>query len=147
MLILWNGWLLITYSCCVMCFLSCSSCKLCSLFFFNNCPSSSCTLIWGYIKKKHNAMSYALFIIHHITDYFFPNKYLHSQRRWMQQENENHVKTSVTVDFSFKSSCAFSAASQAFFSPSFSAKTTSASFCINKKCHQGHTFLGISIRL
>lgn len=43
------------------------------------------------------------------------------------------VKTCATVDFSIKSSWAFSAASQAFLSILFSEKVTSASFCIDKK--------------
>lgn len=97
--------------------------------------------------------SYALYIIHCITGYFFIIKTISQnlstvgKRWWVQQEHLNHVKTSVTVDFSFKSSWAFSAASQAFFSTSFSAKATSASFCINKKCYLGHTFLHICIGL
>lgn len=58
---------------------------------------------------------------------------------WMLRMKDNNcskanpIKTSDTLDFSIKSSTAFSAASQASLSMLFPATATSTSFCVKKE--------------
>lgn len=150
MLILWRGWLLETHFSCVKSFLSCSIWSVCSLFFsisvFNS-SSRSCTLI---LRINKNIMCRSTVVCIYtrshfsilITSLFF--KVLTVNKSGWEV---NPVKTSVTVTFFFKSSCAFSAASQVLFSRSCSFFSISASLFNNKKAYLGLTLLGICVWL
>lgn len=121
----------ITYSWCLISFLSCSIWKVLSLlvcFSVNKQPSSSCTVFWGHKKPK---ILKQLTYIHELNSFLIQN--VPEKLKGNNSSKRNPIKTSDTLNFSIKSSFAFTAASQASVSIVFAAEATSTSFCGNKE--------------